>query len=156
MRCYPHVVRLSTVESWLAAFTPFSSWKNCPIMKNRDPRSLNKRSELMNSCLHKKSWLLTWVKDRWQEVTRCQGDKGCNWRERKNGGKAASQDSAVDSLTTWGQHLTETIVAGRTIFLFCFFLSFFFFFFIKSVKMKILKNKKMLFSHVTRITQPKN
>ena len=34
------------------------------IMKNRDPRSLNQRSELMNTCLHKKSWLLTRVKDR--------------------------------------------------------------------------------------------
>ena len=34
------------------------------IMKNRDPRSLNKRSELNNTCLHKKSWLLARVKDR--------------------------------------------------------------------------------------------
>ena len=33
------------------------------IMKDKDPNSLNKRSELMNKCLHMRSWLLAKVKD---------------------------------------------------------------------------------------------
>ena len=34
------------------------------IMKNKDPRSINKRSELMNSCLHKWRWKLARVKNK--------------------------------------------------------------------------------------------
>ena len=58
------------VEKQCHSYTPGSGkcdvclTEKLSIMKNRDPRSLNKRSELMNTCLHKKSWLLTRVKDR--------------------------------------------------------------------------------------------
>ena len=58
------------VEKQCHSYTPGSGkcdvclTEKLSIMKNRDPRSLNKLSELMNTCLHKKSWLLTRVKDR--------------------------------------------------------------------------------------------
>ena len=34
------------------------------IMKNREPNSLNKRSELMNKCLHMRRWKLACVKEK--------------------------------------------------------------------------------------------
>ena len=33
------------------------------IMKDKNPQSLNKRSELTNKCMHMRSWLLDRVKD---------------------------------------------------------------------------------------------
>ena len=47
MRCCPHVVRLLTIESWLAAFPPFSapaSYSPCPLVPP-DPWSPGRKKE---------------------------------------------------------------------------------------------------------------
>ena len=85
--------------------------KQLAIMKNRDRNSLNKRSELMNSCIHKWRSKLGRVKRKWYWVwTGVRGWEGKGGNYSKTGGEI--------SVEAWRRLRTESwdALLGNTLF----------------------------------------